>query len=122
MEKYFEEKGIEKLKGSDWKDVEYKEVKKSVDEKKLIKPLEYLSASQEWDKEEGPSKAKSRIRNIIVFNENRAESVDLEFSFDDYLRKEYIYKTEGEVDASTSGKKLKVTIKDIEGKNMIDNF
>ena len=116
LEKYFEEKGIEKLKGSDWKDVEYKEVKKSVDEKKLIKPLEYLSASQEWDKEEGPSKAKSRIRNIIVFNENRAESVDLEFSFDDYLRKEYIYKTEGEVDASTSGKKLKVTIKDIEGK------
>ena len=117
LEKYFEEKGIEKLKGSDWKDVEYKEVKKSVDEKKLIKPLEYLSASQEWDKEEGPSKAKSRIRNIIVFNENRAESVDLEFSFDDYLRKEYIYKTEGEVDASTSGKKLKVTIKDIEGKS-----
>lgn len=117
LEKYFEEKGIEKLKGSNWKDVEYKEVKKSVDEKKLIKPLEYLSASQEWDKEEGPSKAKSRIRNIIVFNENRAESVDLEFSFDDYLRKEYIYKTEGEVDASTSGKKLKVTIKDIEGKS-----
>lgn len=117
LEKYFEEKGIEKLKGSDWKDVEYKEVKKSVDEKKLIKPLEYLSASQEWDKEEGPSKAKSRIRNIIVFNENRAESVDLEFSFDDYLRKEYIYKTEGEVDALTSGKKLKVTIKDIEGKS-----
>ena len=117
LEKYFEEKGIEKLKGNDWKDVEYKEVKKSVDEKKLIKPLEYLSASQEWDKEEGPSKAKSRIRNIIVFNENRAESVDLEFSFDDYLRKEYIYKTEGEVDALTSGKKLKVTIKDIEGKS-----
>ena len=117
LEKYFEEKGIEKLKGNDWKDVEYKEVKKSVDEKKLIKPLEYLSASQEWDKKEGPSKAKSRIRNIIVFNENRAESVDLEFSFDDYLRKEYIYKTEGEVDASTSGKKLKVTIKDIEGKS-----
>lgn len=117
LEKYFEEKGIEKLKGSDWKDVEYKEVKKSVDEKKLIKPLEYLSASQEWDKEEGTSKAKSRIRNIIVFNENRAESVDLEFSFDDYLRKEYIYKIEGEVDASTSGKKLKVTIKDIEGKS-----
>ena len=117
LEKYFEEKGIDKLKGSDWKDVEYKDVKKSVDEKKLIKPLEYLSASQEWDKEEGASKAKSRIRNIIVFNENGSEAVDLEFSFDDYLRKEYIYKTEGEVEASTSGKKLKVTIKDIEGKS-----
>lgn len=117
LEKYFEEKGIDRLKGSDWKDVEYKDVKKSVDEKKLIKPLEYLSSSQEWDKEEGTSKAKSRIRNIIVFNENGSEIIDLEFSFDDYLRKEYIYKTEGEVEASTSGKKLKVTIKDIEGKS-----
>ena len=117
LEKYFEEKGIDKLKGSDWKEVEYKDVKKSVDEKKLIKPLEYLSASQEWDKEEGTSKAKSRIRNIIVFNENGSETIDLEFSFDDYLKKEYIYKTEGEVEASTSGKKLKVTIKDIEGKS-----
>ena len=117
LEKYFGEKGIDKLNANDWKDVEYREVKKFVDEKKLIKPLEYLSASLEWDKEEGPSKAKSRIRNIIIFNEKRAESVDLEFSFDDYLRKEYIYETEGEVDASTSGKKLKVTIKDIEGKS-----
>ena len=117
LEKYFEEKGIDKLKGSDWKDVEYKDVKKSVDEKKLIKPLEYLSSSQDWDKEEGRSKAKSRIRNIIVFNENGSKTIDLEFSFDDYLKKEYIYKTEGEVEASTSGKKLKVTIKDIEGKS-----
>lgn len=117
LEKYFEEKGIDKLKGSDWKDVEYKDVKKSVDEKKLIKPLEYLSSSQDWDKEEGRSKAKSRIRNIIVFNENRSETIDLEFLFDDYLKKEYIYKTEGEVEASTSGKKLKVKIKDIEGKS-----
>ena len=117
LEKYFEEKGIEKLKVSEWKDVEYKEVKRSVDEKKLIKPLEYLSASHEWDKEEGTSKAKSRIRNIIVFNETKAESVDLEFSFDDYLKKEYIYKVEGQVEASTSGRKLKVTIKDVEGKS-----
>ncbi|MBX9138337.1 MULTISPECIES: DNA phosphorothioation-dependent restriction protein DptH [unclassified Clostridium] len=117
LEKYFEEKGIEKLKVNEWKDVEYKYVEKSVSEKKEIKPLEYISASHEWDKEEGTSKAKSRIRNIIVFNESRAESVDLEFYFDDSLKKEYIYKKEGEVEASTSGKKLKVTIKDIEGKS-----
>lgn len=117
LEKYFEEKGIDKLKGSDWKDVEYRDVRKSVDEKKQITPLEYLSSSQEWDKEEGPSKSKSRIRNIIVFNENRSESIDLEFVFDNFLKKEYIKKPEGEVEVSTSGKKLKVTIKDIEGKS-----
>lgn len=117
LEKYFEEKGIESLKDNDWKEVEYKDVKKSIDEKKQIKPLEYLSSSHEWDREEGRSKVKSRIRNIIVFNENRSETIDLEFLFDDYLKKEYIYKTEGEVEASTLGKRLKVTIKDIEGKS-----
>ena len=117
LEKYFEEKGIESLKDNDWKEVEYKDVKKSIDEKKQIKPLEYLSSSHEWDREEGRSKVKSRIRNIIVFNENRSETIDLEFLFDDYLKKEYIYKTEGEVEAATSGKRLKVTIKDIEGKS-----
>lgn len=117
LEKYFEEKGIEKLKVSEWKEVEYKDVKKSVNEKREIKPLEYLFASQEWDKEEGRSKAKSRIRNIIVFNENGSDEIDLEFNFDDYLKKDYIYKTEGELEATTSGKKLKVKIKDIEGKS-----
>ncbi|MDU3724337.1 MAG: DNA phosphorothioation-dependent restriction protein DptH, partial [Clostridium celatum] len=117
LERYFEEKGIEKLKVADWKDVEYKDVKKSVQERIEIKPLEYLGADVDWDKEEGISKAKSRIRNIIVFNESGTETVDLEFSFDNYLRKEYINKVEGEVKASTSGKKLKVTIKDIEGKS-----
>ena len=45
------------------------------------------------------------------------ESIDLEFVFDNFLKKEYIKKPEGEVEVSTSGKKLKVTIKDIEGKS-----
>lgn len=116
LERYFEEKGIEKLKEPDWKDVEYSEVKKSVEDRIAIKPLEYLSGSEEWDKEEGTSKAKSRIRNIIVFNENGSESLELEFSFDNFLKKEYINKVEGEAEVTTSGKKLKVTIKDIEGK------
>ena len=43
--------------------------------------------SVEWDKEEGTSKAKSRTRNIIVFNENNLEEIDLEFTFDDRLKK-----------------------------------
>ena len=93
-------------------EVEYKIVEK----KKETKPLEYKSSSEEWDKEEGTSKAKSRIRNIIVFNESGKEEVDLEFVFDDYLKKDFIHKTEGEISAKTSGYKLKVTIKDVEGK------
>lgn len=116
LEKYFDDNGISKLKNKDWMDIEYKTVKKSI-ENKVNTILEYKSSSEEWERAEGSSKAKSRVRNIIVFNEQRKDEVELEFYFDDYLKNEYIYKTEGEVEAKTSGYKLKVTIKDIEGKS-----
>ncbi|WP_394897164.1 DNA phosphorothioation-dependent restriction protein DptH [Clostridium paraputrificum] len=116
LEKYFDENGIDKLKGADWKDVDYKDVEKSIEEKKKIKPLEYLSGSIEWDKEEGTSKAKMRVRNIIVFNEDGQEEVELEFPFDEYLKKEFL-NYEGEIEASVSGKKIKAVIKDREGKS-----
>ncbi|ERI94641.1 dnd system-associated protein 2 [Clostridiales bacterium oral taxon 876 str. F0540] len=109
LERYFDEKGIDKLKGDDWRSVDYKDVNKSVEEKKKIKPLEYRSCNQEWDKEEGQSKVKARIRNIIVFNEFGDENSNLEFEFDDYLKKEFV-KTEGLIDCITSGKKIKATI------------
>ena len=113
LEKYFDDKGIDKLKEANWKDVEYKYVIKSVEDKKQIKPLEYIGASVEWDKEEGTSKAKSRTRNIIVFNENNLEEIDLEFTFDDKLKKEYIHEKGivGDLKATTSGRKLNVTLK-----------
>ena len=117
LEKFFDDNGIAKLKNKDWMDIDYKVVKKSVEKKKETKPLEYISCSQEWDKEEGTSKAKSRVRNIIVFNEDGKEEVDLEFTFDDYLKNEFIQKVDGEAEAKTSGYKLKVTIKDVEGKS-----
>lgn len=116
LEKYFDDNGISKLKNKDWMEVEYKVVEKSIENKKNTKPLEYVSSSEEWDKEEGTSKAKSRIRNIIVFNETGKEEVDLEFAFDDHLKNEFIQKPEGEVSVKASGYKLKVTIKDVEGK------
>ena len=116
LEKYFDDNGISKLKNKDWMDIEYKVVKKSV-ENKVNTILEYKSSSEEWERPEGSSKAKSRIRNIIVFNEEGKDEVELEFSFNDYLKNEYIDKTEGEVEAKTSGYKLKVTIKDVEGKS-----
>lgn len=109
LERYFDEKGIDKLKGEDWKSVDYKDVNKSIEEKKKVKPLEYKSCTQEWDKEEGTSKAKSRIRNIIVFNESSAESVDLEFTFDDRLKSEFL-NSKGLIDVNISGRKIKATI------------
>lgn len=117
LEKYFGENGAKTLRSKEWMEEEYKLVKKYVDETKDSRPLEYLSSSQEWDKEEGTSKSKQRVRNIIVFNKENKEEIDLEFTFDDYLKNEFIQKIEGEATAKASGYKLKVTIKDVEGKS-----
>ncbi|MBC5629471.1 DNA phosphorothioation-dependent restriction protein DptH [Clostridium sp. NSJ-6] len=116
LERYFDEKGIDKLKKSDWKSVDYKEVNASIEGVKGSKVLEYISSSAKWDKEEGKSKVKQRIRNILVFNEDNLDKVDLEFSFDDYVRKDGL-STDGEVEAVTSGKKIKATIFNTEGKS-----
>lgn len=109
LERYFDEKGVDKLKGQEWKEVDFKDVKKSVEAKKEIKPLEYISTSQEWDKEEGTSKVKTRIRNIIVFNEDNEENIELEFAFDDTVYKEFLA-FYGDLDAVTAGKKIKVVL------------
>lgn len=109
LERYFDDKGVDKLKVQEWKIVDFKDIKKSIDDKTGATILKYISGSEEWDREEGTSKAKSRIRNIIVFNEEKKEKVDLEFLFDDTLHKEFL-KTEGEIEAVTSGKKIKAVI------------
>ncbi|MBI6874891.1 DNA phosphorothioation-dependent restriction protein DptH [Clostridium aciditolerans] len=112
LEKYFDEKGVDKLKGAEWKDVDYKEVKKSIDAKKDIKPLEYISVSNGWDREEGTSKSKSRIRNIIVFNKEKKDELELEFTFDDTVYKEYLTpQPQDDVEVTTSGKKIKAVLK-----------
>lgn len=110
LERYFDEKGIDKLKNEHWKFVDYKEVKKSIENRIDEIPLVYKPCSQEWDKEEGTSKVKSRTRNIIVFNEMSADSVELEFNFDGTVYKDFIKKTEGNIDVVASGKRLKSII------------
>ena len=110
LEKYFEEKGIEKLKGDNWREVEFKVVEKSVEEKLKTQPLQYVGSNVNWDRPEGSSKAKSRIRNVIVFNEEKRENIELEFNFDDFLKKEYLRTVEGNIYVVTSGKKIKATI------------
>lgn len=111
LEKFFDDKGIDKLKELDWKETDYKEVKKSIDAKKDTKPIEYKSVSNGWDKEEGTSKVKSRIRNIIIFNEDNKDDIELEFEFDTTVYKEYL-KPEplGNADVVTSGKKIKAIL------------
>ena len=111
LEKFLDDKGVDKLKGEEWKFVDYKEVDKSISIKRETKVLEYRGSSEEWDKEEGKSKAKSRIRNVIVFNEENKEDLEVEFYFDDTVRKEYLRIMEGNCEAVTSGKKITIKLK-----------
>lgn len=109
LERYFDDKGIEKLKHEKWKEVDFKDVWKSVEEKKKVKPLEYISCDQGWDREEGTSKAKSRIRNIIIFNTDCEEEVEIKLSFDSILYKENL-KHIGDLKAATAGKRINVVL------------
>jgi DNA phosphorothioation-dependent restriction protein DptH len=111
LDRYFDEKGIDKLKVVEWKETDFKDVKKSIDNKKEIKPLEYISSSIGWDREEGTSKVKSRIRNIIIFNEERQDDIELELTFDDTVYKDYLKsEAQGQLDSVTAGKKIKLVL------------
>ncbi|MDU1412557.1 MAG: DNA phosphorothioation-dependent restriction protein DptH [Clostridium sp.] len=114
LEKYFDDKGIDKLKGDDWQETDFKDVKKYIQDKITTPILEYIPNSIEWDREEGKSKAKSRIRNMIIFNEDSKNEIQLEFPFDGTLSREFL-KVDGDMEASTSGKKIKVTLKNCDG-------
>ena len=109
LDRYYDDKGVEELKKPEWQNVDFKNIKKFIEDKSKTPPLEYIGGSADWDREQGTSKAKSRLRNIIVFNPQCKEEIELEFSFDGFLSKEGLSK-EGEVEASTSGKKIKIKI------------
>ena len=110
LEKYYDDKGVEDLKKDDWKEIEYSKVKKYVDGKVNTPPIEYVSSSVDWDREEGNTKAKSRIRNMIIFNEEQKDIIQLEFTFDGYIEKEYI-KHNADIESTSSGKKIKAKLK-----------
>ncbi|MBE6048929.1 MAG: DNA phosphorothioation-dependent restriction protein DptH [Clostridium sp.] len=111
LDKYYDDKGVEELKKAEWKSIDFRSVKKFIEDKVKTPPLEYIGGTPDWDREQGTSKAKSRLRNIIVFNPDGKDEVELEFSFDGYLSKEWL-KTEGKAKATTSGKKIKVKLED----------
>lgn len=118
LDKDFDAKGIDLLKVDDWKDVEYKEIKLS-QERKIgetiaqlddINPLDSLTI---WDRAEGDSKAKSRKRNIIIFNNDKLDNVNFEIKFDTHLKKvdfKLDKKTSSFINVTTGGKKAQVSI------------
>lgn len=110
LERDFDDKGIDLLKEKNWSNVAFIDVLESTARKKNTTPIAYRNCESKekvelWDRAEGTSKVKERIRNIIAFNKDHLDSVTLELGFDDYV-KESCKKG----NAICSGKKLVVTI------------
>ncbi|MGL4450603.1 MAG: DNA phosphorothioation-dependent restriction protein DptH [Sarcina sp.] len=114
LDKYFEEKGIDKLKQDNWQEVPYEVIEKSANDKKNKKVLEYSDELAcnliAVDRAKGTSKAASRSRNILIFNPNNEEDIELTATFDMSLGKGTIAKEENLI-AKTTGRKLSLKIK-----------
>ena len=121
LEKKYGGKGADRLKKDDWKKTQFADIENFLADAKNKTVIEYIpnmDESKYWDKEEGTSKANFRKRNIIVFNEDNKEQVELDFSFSDFTKKEGIIIPDmffkNSLECVSSGKKLHVTLKNIE--------
>ncbi|WP_242987703.1 DNA phosphorothioation-dependent restriction protein DptH [Anaerobacterium chartisolvens] len=125
LERYFDQKGLEILCDKDWRDiVEYKDVKLSATNKKNTQPIKYIENHKDtsmvgipyWERPEGESKARSRIRNIIIFNKDAIQDIEIEFSFDKFVTNSNLkVENKSEASAVASGKKIRVYINHIIG-------
>ncbi|HZK53032.1 MAG TPA: hypothetical protein VFC84_02345 [Desulfosporosinus sp.] len=124
LEKSFEEKGISLLKNQSWAGVDYKDVKLSADKRKEVRPIIYKESSMDessegvayWERPDGTSVVKSRIRHIVVFNDKDIDEFNLVFSFDNFLKSENLnLERHSNALSSVSGKRLKLKIKPTKG-------
>ena len=119
LEKFYGEEGAKRLAKSDWKDLSYPEIEKFIESKKNKSVIEYYPIESNlfvWDREEGQTKAKSRIRNIIIFYNGTEDEYRLDLAFSDFTRKDNISISknhESYVECTNSGKKLQITLKKV---------
>nr|WP_246869509.1 DNA phosphorothioation-dependent restriction protein DptH [Priestia megaterium] len=115
LEKSFDEKMIPKLKRENWYENEFAPVKEAYNNVK--RSLIYLSTVTKklnkdlsfWERPHLETKVGQRKRHIIIFNEDKKMNVEMQFEFDDFLKRQFINQ-QSEQFAVTSGKKLKVTL------------
>lgn len=119
LEKYYGENGAKALGKPEWEEVTYPEIEKYIASRKNNSTIEYipiLSNLVIWDKEEGASKAKNRIRNIIIFVTSE-ETVTLTLTFTEFTKKIGIdipKAYQNTVKCESSGKKLIAELSNIE--------
>lgn len=113
LERYYDAKGVDRLRQDDWSSTLFSDIEKYIANKKNKTIIEYLPDvhnSLLWDREEGNTKAKSRIRNILVFNENKEPTVELSFSFTEYIKMQNVISDTTKIKSFCSGKKISVQI------------
>lgn len=128
LENVYGEEGAKILSKPGWENVEFSEIETYISRRKNRTSIEYLpivSNPKIWDREEGKSKAKSRIRNILVFIEDEEEKVEFSLSFSEFTKNVGIdipraYRPF--VKCVNSGKKLQVELTDIEDKTLFCRF
>lgn len=128
LENLFGEEGAKVLSKPDWEIISYSEIEKYIASKKNKTTIEYypiISDENLWDREEGDTKAKSRIRNIISFVSDTQEEVSFSLSFSEYTKSVCIdipKAYQSFLKCTNSGKKLLVKIIGIEDKTISSHF
>ena len=111
---------IPKLKRDNWYKNEFPIVREA--NVNMKRALQYASDETKklnkgitfWERPHLETKVGQRKRHIIVFNADKQPFINLNFEFDDFLKKQFIHK-KSEPYASVSGKKLMVTLPSSEG-------
>ena len=97
IDRVFGQENIGKLKNKDnWIEISFGELLKMEEQKGQIKFNEYVPIKNEisdgliaWDKSDGDTKTKEKIRNIIIFNPNQRKEVSLPIRFKNKLNKDF---------------------------------
>lgn len=95
LEKIFSPKGVEELSAEDWFGHDFTELEKFAADKDKIQNIVYDGIARlsedlliAWDREEGDSEAKRRIRHIILFNPDQRNATEITLNFKDRPKKD----------------------------------
>lgn len=128
LENLYGEEGAKVLSKENWEEVSFSEIEKFIKNRKNKSTIEYrpiLNDPEVWDKEEGRTKAKNRVRNILVFLSDDKEKAELTFAFSEYTRQAGIdigKEFKEILKVSTSGKSLKATVENIDDQAVFCRF
>lgn len=98
LEKFFDDKGVKELMKESWNKSDFSDIKRSYENNKKNKALEYIENNKKntkeglsyWERNKSDTASGKRNKQIIVFNDKNCDEVTLEFRFDEDLSKEFI--------------------------------